>query len=233
MLLIGDLRVVQLIFHWDLCIIRYVFCVKGCEWVVHERICFLFFLEICKMKKKTMMTRVVTLMLIALMAVSAANAGTVIWSDDFEAYDIETSADFSVGGVATGNWTGTPLAGSRTFHTSNFGGSDLWISNTDGTSIISAGIAVDSVTEYAFSVNLVAETNRAGRGVDGSYDLLVGTDAGSAISIIGGPVTVIAVGDDEVTGDSYADQIFKEVFTTGTIGAGEQLFINIILTHCI
>lgn len=171
-------------------------------------------------------TKVIRLMLVALMAAGVANA-SVIWSDDFEAYDIETDADFSIGGVATGNWTGDPLAGSRTFSTSNYGGSKLWISNTDGTSITSAGITVDSATEYAFKVNLVAETYRTGRGVDASYDILVGADAASALSIIGGPVTVIARGDDEITPDSYDDQYFTEIFTTGAINAGDQLFVKI------
>lgn len=171
-------------------------------------------------------TKVVTLMLIALMAVGTANA-SVIWSDDFEAYDIEDPSDFSVGGVPTGKWAPTVAGVSRTFHTNNFGGSDLWISITDGSGIISEGITVDSNTEYAFKAFIAVETSRAERRLDASYDILVGTDAGSATSILGGPVAVIAAGDDWSIADSKDDHMFFEQFTTGTIGAGEQLFIQI------
>jgi hypothetical protein len=126
--------------------------------------------------------------------------------------------------VASGTWvpSSTAANASRTFHTSNYGGSDLWISNIDGSYITSQGIAVVSDTNYVFSANLVAETNRGARGVDATVDILLG-----ATSLIGGPQTFIAVGDDDVTADSYADQITTIGFSTGTVGVGEELTLVI------
>jgi hypothetical protein len=164
------------------------------------------------------MKNVLVTMLAVVVLCGAANGA--IFSDDFESYDIETSADFSVGGVATGTWTASPLAGSRTFSTSNFGGSKLWISNTDGTAMTSQGIAVASNTDYVFTVNLVAESYGATKGVDATVDILLG-----ATSLIGGPQTFIAHGDDWGTPDSYDGHLTTINFSTDTVGAEELTLV--------
>ena len=65
-----------------------------------------------------------------------------------------------------------------------------------------------SDTSYVFSAVLVAETSKAGRGVETTYDLLTGLDAATAVSVIGGPVTIVAVGDDTTIPDSKEDHVF-------------------------
>lgn len=168
--------------------------------------------------KKLML--IVTVMFVVAASVNAA----IVFQDDFENYPLSDPADFS----ATGNWTAsatTPANTSRIFDTANFGGSRVWISITDGASITSKGIDVESNTEYWFSYMSACETYRGSRILDATYDILVGTDAGSATSIIGGPVTVQARGDDWQVDDSKIEHMFGKVFTTGVLTTGEQLFI--------
>ena len=161
--------------------------------------------------------------------VSFAACGEIIFQDDFEQYDIEYASDLSVSDVPTGNWTASDMTddATRTFTTGNYGGTSLWISNIDGTILTSRGIDIAANTYYEFSAVLLAETSRTGRGVDATYDIIVGSDPGSATSVIGGPVSVIAVGDDEVTPDSKEDQIFTNSFETGIVNPGDRLFIVI------
>ncbi|MCK4999838.1 MAG: immunoglobulin domain-containing protein [Anaerohalosphaera sp.] len=178
-------------------------------------------------KKKTIF---IWLVMAALVVLASPTRAEVIYLDDFEAYDIENPSDFSIdGGTLTGNWTASNTAANatRTYHTGNYGGSDLWISITDGTAITSAGITISSDTYYTFTANLVAETYKSTSAVECTYDLLVGQDAGTATSIIGGPATAIAHGDTWVLDDSYDDQITTQEFATGTLNAGDKLFIKI------
>ncbi|MCK5000947.1 MAG: exo-alpha-sialidase, partial [Anaerohalosphaera sp.] len=102
----------------------------------------------------------------------------------------------------------------------------LWISHVDGTSITSGPIEALANTYYTFSAAIVAETSGIGRGIDATYDILIGQDAANAVSVLGGPVSVLAVGDDEVTPDSKADQIFTNEFVIDDITIGDKLFIK-------
>lgn len=153
----------------------------------------------------------------------------VVFQDDFEQYDVENPSDFSVSGAPTGNWiaSNTAADATRMFSTGNYGGTNLWISNVDGTSITNSGIVAWPYTDYSFSAALVAETGGTGRGLDATYDILVGADAASATSVLGGPVQVIAVGDSEVTDNTKADQIFTSDFSTGAVNPGDKLFFVI------
>ena len=170
-----------------------------------------------------------------LAVVSFAACGQIVFQDYFEQYDIELASDLSVEGEPSGNWTTSDMAdnATRMFATSNYGGTKLWISNIDGTVLTSKGIEVNADTFYEFSAVLLAETSRTGRGVDATYDILLGSDPASATSVLGGLVAVLAVGDDEVTPNSKADQIFENNFTTGSVGAEDKLYIVItrIGTH--
>lgn len=183
--------------------------------------------------KKTLIGLVVVGFVVAVAAVQAVP----IWEDDFEAYPIANPADFSL----TGNWTWNGAGGgtghdSRLFATGNFGGSQLWICHPDalGSGITSAGIVVDPDTDYAFVGNLVAETFAGARDNEFAVDLLIGPDVGSALSVVGGPVTVIGRGDGgdgvpaDAIDDSYEDQITTIPFNSGVVGAGDRLFIEIV-----
>lgn len=166
--------------------------------------------------------------MVAALAALTASAD-VIFSDDFEAYAVDSTATAADLG---NNWfpSSDPSPGSnvsRIFGTGNYGGSTLWISLTDGTSITSRGIAVESNTNYVFSANLVAETTDGTRGGTATVDILLGTDVGTATSLIGGPASFIYTGDDVVIDESYADQVSYQNFSTGTVGAGEELFLVI------
>ena len=158
----------------------------------------------------------------------AVRAATV-FQDDFEQYDIEYSSDLSVGGVPTGDWAPSdPAAGaSRIFRTGNFGNTKLWISDTDGSSITSRGIDVDSNGDYSFSVVLVSETSTGSRQLNATYDILIGSDPASAVSIIAGPIAVITSGDNWQIDDSKQDHIFAREFSTGSLAAEDKLFIVI------
>jgi hypothetical protein len=151
----------------------------------------------------------------------------VVYEEDFESYDVENPTDFSVGGVATGNWASSTAAANATriFDTGNFGGTRLWISLTNGTSITSDGIDVMDNTDYLFSVMLVCETSNASTTGQASYDLRIGFDAGSATSIIGGAVTVTTHGDDWDIANSKEDHFFAQEFSTGALNAGDKLFV--------
>ena len=171
------------------------------------------------------------LVVLALVVFALPVRAAVVWQDDFEAYDVLNPSLFEVGGVASGIWTPSNTASNATriFNTSNYGGSRLWISLTDGSSITSEGITVSSDMYYDFKVALVAETYSASRGVEASYDLLIGQDAASATSLLGGPVSVNAMGDDSGGdgNDTYDEQYTTDTFSTGTLGAGDKLFIVI------
>lgn len=160
------------------------------------------------------------------------SAGPVLFSDDFQAYDVEEPADFSIGGIPTGTWSVDydPAVSRATeiFNTGNFGGTRLWVSIDDGASITSRGIeGLQSNRTYVFSAILVAETSSASRTVLVSYDLLIGSTAASATTAISGPISVTAHGDDWQIADSKTDHLFTHEFTTPTLTAGDKLFIKI------
>ncbi|NWK55003.1 cadherin domain-containing protein [Verrucomicrobiaceae bacterium N1E253] len=163
----------------------------------------------------------------AVLTITVAEAG-VVYFDDFESYDVENPSDFSVGGTASGNWTASNTASNatRTFNTSNYGGSRLWISNVDGTRITSDGIEVGADAHYTMSVVMLTETATAGRTLNANYDILVGQDAASAVSIVGGPQAVVTEGDDWQTPDSKSDHVFTHSFQTGTLNPGDKVFLR-------
>lgn len=169
---------------------------------------------------------------IAFLMVSAALLATVkaevIYSDDFQGYAVANpaGADFLT------NWTVAGPGGtnsSRIFQTNNFGGTKLWISLVDGTSITSNGIAISGNNAYRFSAMLASETSDGTRKLNATYDLLVGPTAAEATSIIGGPVTVVTAGDNYMIPASKADHIFTQDFTTQTLNPDDKLFIKITL----
>ncbi|MEN6309236.1 MAG: LamG-like jellyroll fold domain-containing protein [Anaerohalosphaeraceae bacterium] len=175
------------------------------------------------------MKRIAVLMMAAAF-MTAVNA-EVIYSDDFQSYAVANPA----GADFLANWTvGGPggANSSRIFATNNFGTTipvtKVWITLVDNMSITTQnGITVASDTFYEFSVMLACETYDGTRQVRTSYDLLVGQDAATATSIIGGPVTVIAKGDNWLVDDSKEDHIFTQNFKTGTLNAGDKLFIRV------
>jgi hypothetical protein len=96
------------------------------------------------------------------------SAGPVLFSDDFQAYDVEEPADFSIGGIPTGTWSVDydPAVSRATeiFNTGNFGGTRLWVSIDDGASITSRAMKDSRATGLCvFSAILVAETTSASR----------------------------------------------------------------------
>ena len=178
-------------------------------------------------------TQAVLLWLVLAVVVGLAVPGMaeIIYLDEFNDYDIENPSDFSIDGDPTGNWIPSSDASNatRTFVTGNYGGETLWICNVDGTSITSAGIEIESDRYYTFKAALIAETSNATRGIEASYDLLIGESIETATSLIGGPVSVNAMGDDsgDDGNDSYEEQYTTDTFSTGTVAAGETLFIVI------
>jgi hypothetical protein len=163
-----------------------------------------------------------------------------IFADNFQAYPLGDPANFA----ATGNWThngaGTAPNTSRIFDTVNFGGTRLWIASAAnaaaGTGLNSRGIAqsegLASNTDYTFSAALVAETSMGTRTATGVFDILVGQNFGTAASIVGGPQSFSARGDVDAgivgsVDDTYDDQLTTFDFNTGTLNAGDQLFIAI------
>ncbi|HDS84919.1 MAG TPA: hypothetical protein ENN97_06990 [Phycisphaerales bacterium] len=154
---------------------------------------------------------------------TAAN-GMVVFSDDFESYQAANPA----GADFLANWTVEGPGGdnsSRIFNTGLYGGTRLWISNVDGTSITSKGINIASETDYEFSALLLAETSDPSRMTLSSYDLLVGSDVASAVSVIGGPVEVLSAGSDN--NPNKNDFKTLHAFTTGALNPGDHLFIKI------
>jgi len=158
-----------------------------------------------------------------------ATHSPIMFFDDFEAYDIENPSDFSVGGTPSGNWipSSTASNATRTFDSPNFGSSRLWISSVNGASITSRPIDVLPNTGYTFSAMLACETSSSTREMQATYDLLIGQNSATATSVIGGPVTVTAHGDDWETPDSKIDHLFSDEFTTGTLNPGDNLFVVI------
>ncbi|WP_425398749.1 PEP-CTERM sorting domain-containing protein [Aeoliella sp.] len=172
--------------------------------------------------------------------IATAQVSVSIFSDDFQAYPLSDPADFS----PTSNWThngvGTAPNASRIFDTVNFGGTRLWIASAAnaaaGTGIDSRGITeaegLFSNTDYSFSAAFVAETFEATRTATGTFDVLVGQTQGTATSVIGGPQAFTARGDVNAAvegsiDDTYDDQRTTLNFNSGTINAGDQLFISI------
>ncbi|MCK4998636.1 MAG: hypothetical protein KAS23_03845, partial [Anaerohalosphaera sp.] len=153
----------------------------------------------------------------------------ILFEDDFEAYDIENPADFSIDGKASDNWTASNTASNatRTFSTGNFGGTKLWISLVNDTSITSKGIKIAPNMRYAFSSVIICETTNAGTTGQVSYDLVVGETAGEAVSVIGGPIVVTTHGDAWETDDSKEDHVFGQNFQIGSLDEDDKLFVVI------
>lgn len=151
-----------------------------------------------------------------------------VFEDGFESYDADNPSDFSIGGSPTGNWTtsSTDSDATRIFSSGNFGGTRLWISDVDGTSLTSAGIAAGSNADYTLSAVLVTETGHGNRTLNGTYDVLVGQTAETAVSLIGGPQAIVTHGDNWVTDNSKADHVFTENFQTGSLTPGDLLFVR-------
>ncbi|MEN6309464.1 MAG: sialidase family protein [Anaerohalosphaeraceae bacterium] len=175
---------------------------------------------------------VMVLILVSTMGIPCYAAGPVLFYDDFQAYDVEEPADFSIGGVPTGIWSVDfdPAVDRATeiYNTTNFGGTRLWVSIDDGATLTSKGIeGLLSGKQYSFSAVLVAETSTSTRTAIMSYDLLVGQNAASATTVIAGPVMVTVHGDDWQIADSKADHVFTREFTTGMLNAGDLLFVEI------
>lgn len=150
-----------------------------------------------------------------LVAVSSATAAPIFF-DDFEADD---AADPALMANWTHNGNGAAPNASRLFDTGNYGGTRLWIASAANAS---AGTGIDSTatisllpnTSYEFSAALVAETSDPNRTATGTFDLLIGTS-----SLIGGPTSFSARGDDAVGGeDSYDDQMTTLLFDSGVGG---------------
>ncbi|MBI9018537.1 MAG: exo-alpha-sialidase [Phycisphaerae bacterium] len=154
-----------------------------------------------------------------------------VFYEDFQDYDVEYSADFSIGGIASGNWFGTnttDASACRIFSTGNFGGTKLWITNVDDSGLVSRAIQLQSGLVYTFSAAIVSETSVGSRQMSVSYNLLIGADYQSAVSVIGGPVIIQTHGDDWEIDNSKQDHIFTCDFTTGQLNASDRLFIEFI-----
>ena len=167
-----------------------------------------------------------------LFTASTLTWGQVLFFDDFQSYDLESPADFSIGSVPTGNWIAEHdpaiARSNEVWDTSNFGRTRMWITIQDGAGIVSRGITgLTSYSDYNFSVVLLAETSSATRTVEVTYDLQVGPDVQNVVSLIGGPISVTAHGDDWQVGDSKADHVFIQKFSTGSLTPGDLLFISI------
>jgi hypothetical protein len=175
-----------------------------------------------------MMRKRLSLVLVGAIALATAVQGQVIFSDNFEAYDVESSSDFSTNTVATGNWVPSlsTSTGSRILDSTRYGITRYFICQTDGASITSAGIDIASDTTYDFSAFMAVEHN-ADRTGTSSYDLLVGQDASTATSVFGGPVEVFVTATPQATTADKASHMFTDSFTTGTLNAGDQLFIRL------
>ena len=160
----------------------------------------------------------------------------IVFQDDFESYDVRDPSLFEIGGITPNPapWTPTNSAAgtTRIFTTGNYGGTKLWIcSLSSDTTITSRAITVESDTFYEFKAALIDETSDASRHNDAAYDICLGVDAASAVSITGGPIAVVTSGDDSggAGNDTYDEQYTTDSFTTGTIGPNDKLFI--VITH--
>ncbi|MEJ6571256.1 MAG: PEP-CTERM sorting domain-containing protein [Akkermansiaceae bacterium] len=181
--------------------------------------------------------------LTVLAATTMASQAVLIFNDDFESYAPGDPSDFS----PTGNWVhnggGVPGANQDRifFSAPNYGGTTLWIAdNLNGT--LGSGLNSRGITQggdgllgnssYLFSVAGVLETSVGTRNRSFTVDLLTGTTLGTATSLIGGPQSFLARGDDD-PGDvgnidnSYDDQRSEIAFNTGALGGSDELFIQI------
>ncbi|MDD2599512.1 MAG: hypothetical protein PHO37_09840 [Kiritimatiellae bacterium] len=175
---------------------------------------------------RELLKKVVTRGMFASLLMAAAVLHSAVFYEDFQAYDVENPSDFSTNSVPTGNWipSSTAVNATRIFDTTfNYGGSRLWISNVDGSSITSAGITVESNTQYRLSVCLVLETQIQDAAGVGAYDVLLGTEAATAVSLVNGAVEVAVRGDGN---NSYNDQITTALFNVGDVAPGEKLFLR-------
>lgn len=183
--------------------------------------------------KKTILT-----LTTAALAMSSAQA-VQIFLDDFQAYAVSNPAsdplDSDVFDPDNVTWTpGNPAANAhRIFNTALYGNTQLWISNIDGSTLASSGIPVQSDMLYTLDFFSAAETNTANRGVNGSVDILVGADFGSAVSVIGGAQTYVAFGDSDAslngggngTSGDKTDHMYQYSFASGTVADGDQMFM--------
>ncbi len=175
----------------------------------------------------------------AAIAVGSAQA-VQIFVDDFEAYSptgnpsaVPLDSDvFDPGNV---EWTPSSTATNahRVFSTGLYGVTQLWITLVDGANLSSSGLDIQSDMTYTLDFFAAAETGTFNRALTGSVDILVGTDIGSATSVIGGAQTFTALNDADATlnggGDGTSgdktDHMFQYSFDSGTVGAGTQMFM--------
>lgn len=181
-----------------------------------------------------------TFLTLAAVALAAGTAQSAqIFADDFEVYAPANPATDPLDSDVfdPNNVTWTPSSGLATAHrifdTANYGGTRLWISNTDGTSLTSSGVALQTGMTYTVDFFSAGETTRANRGVDGTFDILVGASLGTATSVLGGPQSYVALGDEDATLNGGGDGIDNDktehmhqyAFDAGTVGAGDQMFM--------
>ena len=176
-----------------------------------------------------LLIKIKSVVFFALLLLAATVSHGIVFFEDFEQYDVENPSDFSTNGVPLGIWvpSSTAANATRIFDTANYGATRLWISNVNGTSITSAGINVESNTQYRLSVCLVMETYLSGTTGTASYDILFGSDAATAVSLIGGPVEVAVRGDDAggSLDNTFNDQITSALFNVGDVAPGEKVFL--------
>lgn len=184
--------------------------------------------------KKTLLT-----LTTAAMAVGSAQA-VQIFSDDFEAYTAganpsDNPLDSDLFDLNNVIWTPSSTANNahRIFGTALYGATQLWITLVDGTSLSSSGLDIQSDMTYTLDFFSAAETSTVNRALTGSVDILVGTDIGTATTVIGGPQTFTALNDADATlngnGDGTVgdktDHMHQYAFDSGTVGAGSKMFM--------
>ncbi|MGB0774444.1 MAG: PEP-CTERM sorting domain-containing protein [Akkermansiaceae bacterium] len=180
---------------------------------------------------------ILTLATVSLAA--TASHGAQIFSDDFEAYAVSNPATDPLDSnlIDPNNVTWTPssnaLDAHRIFATGLYGSTQLWISLVDGSSLMSSGLDVQSGMTYTLDFFAAAETNTVNRGLNGSVDILVGSDFGSATSVIGGPQTYVVFGDSDAslngggngTSQDKTDHMHQYSFDSGTVNPGDKMFM--------
>ncbi len=170
------------------------------------------------------------LSILVVCCVSSLIQGKVIFQDDFESYPIANPYVFAAGEP----WTTSSEArdATRTFVTGNMGGTNLWVSNIDGTKIsLKPGkVLSQPMTQYRLTFLAACETYRADRllkvdvevkvngvSVDKSqvsdYEGLV-----AAQVVAGTAARVMAHGDDWQLADSKDDHYFSLEFASGVAG---------------
>ena len=142
----------------------------------------------------------------------------IVFSDDFESYSDSTPADFSTG---TANWVSVSGAGRIRTTPPHIFDKKVWQSSTTGTSIRSTPVTIDANTEYLFTASLGIDVSAVDKRAVIAYDMRVGTDFASARSIWGSEQTELLRGGSP----QPATPIVRRPFSTGTIAAGEKLFV--------